>query len=670
MPSLEGPMAEPAAIKVYGLLGTFRVGHSNFVVKYVSTFANPKAAGQLGGHKELLEELKPMRDRLDASKLQSLGSLLQRDLNDRRVAQDLIPYLLGAGASVGIGFFPAILAVIVPRGYLAEVANETSYPAPVVNANEPMRTDYDDCWSVTAFKMGGQTAPLGLLEIRRGSADIIVLDGQHRANAFRFLSGDFDPSKDIYQSFYDDLPKPEPLDADLPVTLIWFETQGAEAQINPQLISRRLFVDVNNTAKTVSLSRTILLNDRAATCLGTQEFYNRAAHDNGFSASRFSLLHGAFDGDSELAARRQHKFMLTTPEIIHDALLWGMFGSTAFDGLDYYKVGRLHQQQNTARFSTIFGEYDLMPKGTGDEEKQDSFFGPYFDVPEKAGEFRGAFSTAYLPVLWTLFNELSLLTSHYEAGAAIAEGINTGSSPMEMDVWDKVFCGGEGLYWSLDPNEVTSQRSKNYLTAIASIENRFADARAARFGQTTALTNSIYSSFLTKAFQIGYVGAVEYLAREVKEGDYLGAASELVARLNGYTSAQWVAVFTELKPLITPGLDPKFWPMYRNLLLRMYDGDRGSFYDAYNEQRLFKTPPDGVAYKANLEAAKRQLIAAYEDTAPPPEEVVQRARIALDKTNELLARCGLTASWFNSDIVFSHGQQWLKREIDAQPFSF
>lgn len=96
MSALEGPPAEPAAIKVYGLLGTFRVGQSSFVVKYVSTFANPTATGQLTGHKELLEELKPMRDRLDASKLKNLNSLLQRDLNDRRVAQDLIPYLLGA----------------------------------------------------------------------------------------------------------------------------------------------------------------------------------------------------------------------------------------------------------------------------------------------------------------------------------------------------------------------------------------------------------------------------------------------------------------------------------------------------------------------------------------------------------------------------------------------
>ena len=659
MPSLDGPAAEPAAIKVYGLLGTFRVGQSNFVVKYVSTFANPTATGQLTGHKELLEELKPMRDRLNASKLQNLNSLLQRDLNDRRVAQDLIPYLLGL--STGIGFFPAILAVLVPRGYLAEAADDPLYPAPTKNSENPLRTDYGGFWSVTPYTMQGQVAPLGLLDIMRGSTDVIVLDGQHRANAFRYLSGDFDPTKEIYQSFYDGLPEPEPLDADLPVTLIWFETQSADSQINPQLISRRLFVDVNNTAKNVSLARTVLLNDRAATCLATQEFYNRSAQENGFNAGRFSLLHGGFDADLELPGRRQHKFMLTTPEIIHDALLWAMFGSAAYDGLVCYRVSRLHHQQNISRFRIIFSAYNLTPKGGGEDE----VFGPYFDDPEQAKEFRSAFSDAYLPVLWTLFSEFSLLTPHYEAGRVIADAIKTGSAPTETDVWDKVFCGGEGLYWSLDPDKASGERSDKYLAAIKNIESKFVSERASRFGQDVGKTNGVYESFLTKAFQIGYVGAVEYLAYGSFDGDYLASAGALVARLNGYTNAQWTAIFTELKPLLSPGIDPKSWPLYRNLLLRMYDGDRGNFYDAFNEQSLFKTP-DGMVYEKNLEDVRSQIILAYEDAIPSDDEIARRVQIALDKTNALLDRCGLAAGWFAQDAVRIQGEKYIKQKIASQ----
>ncbi len=653
MPTLVGPTAPLPVIQVYGLLGTFRSGQSSLIVKYVSTFANPTATHRLGGHKKLLEELKPMRDRLDASKLQNLSSLLQRDLNDRRVAQDLVPYLLGE--NTGIGFFPAILAVLVPRGYLAEAAGDPRYPAPVQNPSKEHRTDYGGCWSVTSFTLDdGAVAPLGLLDIMRGSTDIIVLDGQHRANAFRFLSGDFDPSKEIYQSFYDGLPAPKPLDADLPVTLIWFESQGTGAQINPQLISRRLFVDVNNTAKTVSLARTILLNDRAATCLGTQEFYNRSAQMNGFSAGRFSLLHGGFDADSDLASLRKHKFMLTTPEIVNDALLWAMFGSAGFDALSCYRVKSLYKQQNITRFGTIFSEYTLTPKGDGDKE-----FGPYFDSPNEASEFRGAFFNAYLPVLWTLFNDLSLLTSHYEAGALVASEIKAGASPTEMDVWDKVFCGGEGLYWSLDPEKAKNERSEKYLVAIASIEKKFETERATHFGADVGKANGVYDSFLTKAFQVGYVGAVGYLSRESPDGDYLGAAAELVARLNGYTNSQWACIFTELKPLLSAGIDPKSWPLYRNLMLRMYDGDRGNCYDAQSEQNLFNSP-DGKAFEANLELAKVQIIAVFEDTPPPDEEIARRAQVALEKTRDLLECCGLTAQWFAQATVLTYGIQRLK----------
>jgi hypothetical protein len=662
--SLEGPAAEPLTIKVYGLLGKFHVENSEYLVRYVSTFANPLAGPGQEGHKEILEVLKPMRERLKASELHSLSSLLQRDLNDQRVAQELVPYLQGAGGD-GIGFFPAILAVLVPRDYLSGTSTLKQYPIPTQNAKDTNRVDYDGCWSVTHYVIGEQTVPLGLLEIMKSSAEIVVLDGQHRANAFRYLSGDFDPSKDIYQSFYDDVPSPQPLNADLPVTLIWFEASDGKI-INPQMISRRLFVDVNNNAKTVSVARNILLNDRAATCLGTQELYNRCAQDNNFKPDRFSLLHSAFDVDSEPAKRRQHRFMLTTPEIIHDMLLWGMFSSTTYDELSSYKVGRMHDQRNTVRFRKIFWNFADVPIGGGDnEEDKESLFGPYFEDPTKAQEFRSAFRTAYLPVLWTFFNELALLTPHYEAAAATASHIETLASPTEMDVWNKVFCGGEGLYWTLDPDKAKGKRSKEYIKAIASIEERFSEERAKIFGDSAANTDGLYRSFATKAFQIGFVGAVEYLARDVTAGDYVSAAQKLVNRLNAFTYAQWTAIFNDLKPLLIPGLDPKFWPTYRNLLLRMYDGDRGNLYDAFDKQPLEQWPaPDGRAYAENLARALNQLKAAYEDNAPPDSEIEKRARRALEETNALLADCGLSAPWFDFDTVLGYGIRDLKRKID------
>lgn len=667
-PTLEGPAAEPVTMKIYGLLGSFQVENSDYLVKYVSTFANPMATGGQGGHKELLRELKPMRERLEASELHDLSSLLQRDLNDYRVARELVPYLQGAGGSSSIGFFPAILAVLVPRQYLSASSSPEAYPVPTQSLIAARRTDYNGCWSVTPYVIGDQIIPLGLLEIVKSSTEVIVLDGQHRASAFRYLSGDFDPSSDIYQTFYDDVQKPQPLNADLPVTLIWFVGKDGRA-IDPQMISRKLFVDVNNNAKTVSLARNILLNDRAATCLGTQDLYNRAAKENGFAADRFSLLHSAFDLDSEVTKKREHRFVLTTPEIVHDMLLWGMFGNTTYESIGAYRVSRLRNQRNTVRFRKIFRAFSEVPIGGNeeDEDKQDGLFGPYFSTVEKAKEFRSAFRTGYLPVLWTFFNELRLLTPHYEAAAVVAKYINDTAAPTEGDVWRKVFCGGEGLYWSLDPDKVTGERSKQYIRAVKSIEDRFSEERATRFGSDVAKTDAIYRSFNTKAFQIGYIGAVEYLARDVTEGNYISAAQEIVSRLNeGFTFAQWMAVFNDLKPLLVPGLDPKLWPTYRNLLLRMYDGNRGNLYDAYDEQPLeLWAAPDGRAYAVYLGRTLNQLKAVYEDTPPPDEEIARRARRALEETNVLLANCGLTAPWFDFDTVLAVGIRDLKRMTEA-----
>lgn len=95
----------------------------------------------------------------------------------------------------------------------------------------------------------------------------------------------------------------------------------------------------------------------------------------------------------------------------------------------------------------------------------------------------------------------------------------------------------------------------------------------------------------------------------------------------------------------------------------MYDGDRGNFYDALNEQSLFKTP-DGMLYQKNLEDAKNQLRAAYdEEAAPPDDEIVRRTQIALDKTRDLLELCGLTAGWFGQDAVRIQGEKYLKQQI-------
>lgn len=625
-------------IKLNGLLGTFRIAESRFKINYVSTSANP---ARDDGHAALVKELKPMRDRLDASQLKDLGSLLQRDLNDFRVAQDLVPYLKGQ-VNNSIGFFPAILAVLVPKGYLADGA--TDYPTPAIDPDDPDKCSFGECWTVKQYRGENKTLlPLGMLELAPSHAEIIVLDGQHRASAFRYVAGDFDPGKDIHQMFYTEVTPLPRLDMDLPVTLIWFESDDGKS-IDPKLISRRLFVDVNNNAKRVSASRTILLDDRAATCIATRAFYDQSAR-NGFAPDKFSLLHGAFDWDSDLTDGQMHKFALTTPELINNSLYWAFFGSTGFDQLSVTRVGREHVQNTRDKFIRIFPNFNDLR--VSDDDLVDSHRRLFFDPPERAEAFRSAFADNYLRILSMFFDQFVLLRPHYQACASVAQWVmSEGGNTTQREVWNKVFCGGEGLYWSM--KYAQNNLASVYQTAISEIEQKFSDERAHCFGQEREKVETVYGSFVTKAFQAGYVTAVEYLVRKGAEVDYSTAADHLVNRLSEYELSAWAAIFTSLRKYIMgSGVDPKAWPTYRNLIIRLYDGERGQFFSADN----LRESPDWIAYSFLLDRA----VVAYSQTVeqvPEDSELRRQAITLFEEVQNVLFTCDLSGTqWFERDTV-------------------
>ena len=387
------------------------------------------------------------------------------------------------------------------------------------------------------YKIKSQQLPMGRFRIVESKTDIIVLDGQHRASAFRYVSGKFKPDGTIYQTFYSKLGPPGSLAADLPVTLIWFEGD-AGADIDPMLISRKLFVDVNNTAKPVSLARTYLLDDRRVSCIGTQEFYNHAAA-RGYQPRLFSLLHSAFDMDTDLAKSPVPCFTLTTPEIIEAALQFAFLGGDSFNGLSCWSVMRLHRQRNISRFRNIWPHFKgLQTVGTDDEDEV--FVG--ISDPQQGEVFRELMRERYQPILVNMFDGFQLLKPHYEACEKIATCGQKESNTTVQDVWEKVFCGGEGLYWALR-SAGDSERSRKYRDGIREIEAKFFSERTALFGGGDQ-TNQVYAAFASKAFQIGFVMAIDYLAY-ADDGERLTKVDWLLEGLNSYSNANWATAITE-----------------------------------------------------------------------------------------------------------------------------
>ncbi len=642
--------AQPTSISVYGMLGTFSLPGSPLKIVYASTFVSPKRAD---GHKMLLKQLQPMRERIESSDLTDLQSLLQRDLNDTRVAQELIPYLQGNSE---IGFFPAILAVLLPKGYLHASATPPDYPKPAPNADG--FTSYGDCWSYKKYTISNEESPLGLLKLNPDRSEIIVLDGQHRATAFRYVSKEFIP-KDIYQTFYENVPQGEVPAADLPITLIWFES---DAPIAPALISRRLFVDVNNNAKPVSESRTILLNDRTVTAVGTQELYSDCAK-RGFSANRFSLLQGAFDLDDDISKAKFCRFALTAPPLIESCLRWAMFGSTTYDNLDRWRVERLRLQQALFRFEQMFPDLrEHIDVQSDDDGSKDVLL----KNADAVRLFRSAFSQVYLPVLRTFFDDWEVMKTHYSAAERTKVWATEEEGATYQEVWQKVFCGGEGLYYSI-ANASDGKRTKNYRRVIDQIEEKLSTHRHLEFKATSDITtkqvDSFYVTVRTKALQVGFVMAVDYIAKVFTEGQRIVAAERLVERLNTHSLPEWLVILGELRHQVVAGsgTDPKMWPTFRNLFLRVFDGDNGEIYSGLN----IEESPEWKALSSQAEILAKNVIETDEQM-PETKAIKKHCKALIENCTEVITRAGLVSEWFTPQLLLPKLEQRFREQCEYE----
>ncbi|RKS78660.1 DndB-like DNA-sulfur modification-associated protein [Actinomadura pelletieri DSM 43383] len=259
---------------VQGTWGSFDTpaGQVNFVM----------TKARLGGdadapERQLTKCLAPVREIMDAGDL-DFHQLLQRDLDDHRVAVNLIPYLLKPQSN-GPAFFPPIMTVLLPF--------RNKRPSTFPPLEPSTATNYDDAlWQEeragNAFQVHRLLGPdgtlhaanLGKLWWNRSEASLVVLDGQHRAMALlaveRTLSHSWQGSGAQFRPFYEHqvermLRDYQVSEADLarievPITVCWFPEQTGEGT-RPHEAARKLFVDVNKEARPPSESRIILLSD-------------------------------------------------------------------------------------------------------------------------------------------------------------------------------------------------------------------------------------------------------------------------------------------------------------------------------------------------------------------------------------------------------------------------
>jgi len=208
------------------------------------------------------------------------GQLLQRDLDDHRVATELVPYLLRR-TRIGPSFFPPILALLLPFDDPTTPGTFPDLSSDCVEQDGSMH--YSEQRFGSAFRVqrlwdpeANKLSPLryGRLGWNDEHAKVVVLDGQHRAMALLAIdrtmnSGWDDAGRGArYRHFYEDRvgatlghdTEGALQNVHVPVTVCWFPELVGSAE-SPHVAARAMFVDVNRNAKAPSTDRVVLLSD-------------------------------------------------------------------------------------------------------------------------------------------------------------------------------------------------------------------------------------------------------------------------------------------------------------------------------------------------------------------------------------------------------------------------
>ncbi len=347
---------------VFGSFGEFTIGDDSNTIraKYILTKIRP---GNEGTPECLLaSQMMPWREVFNVEEL-SFDELLQRDLDDSRVAHDLIPYLLGESGNRA-KFFPPILAVIVPRKQVG-AGIKRFYPKPKVQ--EKLIEKYGELFDFEQLKWGEQATPLASLSYNSQRSAFIIVDGQHRAMAVLALHRQLTNTwgDKPFAPYYDHIsvtPK-QVKSIELPTCIIYFPDlhEGnldlQKKGIDLSSICREIFIVVNRSAKRVSESRELLLDDEdiaAHLMRQTLSTLKNRGEEHAGSARIYSISYEDSDtkiGQKEVVSGRLKYSSAIALHKIHRAVSFG--APEAFKIDDYHDISDGRRTQNKNRSPEI-----------------------------------------------------------------------------------------------------------------------------------------------------------------------------------------------------------------------------------------------------------------------------------------------------------------------------
>ncbi len=270
-----------------GTVGSFSVGSGNekksLDVKYLLTHVSLNFSE--GMDEKLLKELAPVREIFDPKDL-DFDEIMQRDIDDSRVSNELIPYILDDRTNDLIKFFPPIVVIVLP---ISNNRNKPEALYPKVSIEDVEKEEFGvKTWKITRSGDIGsevfefrqpiiQNKPsshdLVSLGLNTSKCRMIIVDGQHRAMSLLALyrnlkDGWSDAKRQPFKKYYDEwtddyIRKFDLNEINLPLIICTIPDLDTSysSDYNLKKAARSIFLTLNKTARKVSRTRNLLLDD-------------------------------------------------------------------------------------------------------------------------------------------------------------------------------------------------------------------------------------------------------------------------------------------------------------------------------------------------------------------------------------------------------------------------
>jgi hypothetical protein len=498
--------------------------------------------------RRLTGQLRPVREVLPVDQM-DFNQLLQRDLDDHRVAMNLIPYLLQP-APTGPAFFPPIMAVLLPfenQTSASRFPRESSCDN-VMDSGVPFEERrYGEAYRFQRLITEDgkpHSIKLGRLGWNDEYAKLVVLDGQHRAMALlaidRTINNQWGTSSGKqFRHFYEHRVKEllshakANLDAiEIPVTVCWFPDLNGPDH-DPHRAARKLFVDVNKEARTPSEARLTLLSDTELVNIFTRNLLNKLRGEN----PPLPLYAVEYDNPDRDAARPVRWSVFTNLNLIKVAVLRTVFGPKKYlNDMAVSFGGRQPLAEMDAFMREQLDITSLFPSAISDGDRlvqRDAVGNMHFPTNEKdVGKLISRFHDTWGAVVLTVLAQLRPYRAHSKALQYICENWSTDDTFSSL-ARDALFAG-VGMFWTLkDSNDHWIEKKEqcrrekkpeptppDIIQAWTAIEKKrpeFQQQRAREYLNRKAekdieRTNRFYDAANTQACQLGAILTVASLA--------------------------------------------------------------------------------------------------------------------------------------------------------------